>query len=281
MRFLGGVGEGVASGCHRSTFVALEAESLLDVLFSLFRGEFLREFDYVNIYGIEVFGSSGGQGDGLEGLSRPSTSLSNLLNTIPLILEVSHLRVPVVNFIWDCVEGHDPLHEQGGDSSGKETNQDVVVHDSSTSGVTLECQDVTLKRRGELPILLNHMVGGQPGDGIPSSILMFEGLLELLKKVVPGSEGDGGAVDGIFSEGISPDQGGPFGHVQESKGDFLHIIVVGGLIDCKIKLDGVHPQDGCFIEAVEGFGFAKLEFSRFDGGVQHGVRDRWAGVGWW
>ena len=42
---------------------------------------------------------------------------------------------------------------------------------------------------------------------------MFEGLLELLKKVIPGSEGNGGAVDGIFPEGVGPGQGRSFGHI--------------------------------------------------------------------
>ena len=35
-----------------------------------------------------------------------------------------------------------------------------MVHDVSVSGVTLEGRDVTLERRGELPILFGHMVGG-------------------------------------------------------------------------------------------------------------------------
>ena len=58
----------------------------------------------------------------MESLGRPPASLSNLLGTIPLILEVGGFRVPVVDFIWDGIEGHDSLHEQGGDSSGEETD---------------------------------------------------------------------------------------------------------------------------------------------------------------
>ena len=86
--------------------------------------------------------------------------MSDLLCMVPLVLEVGGFQVPVVDFVWDSIKGHDLLHEQSGDSSGEETNQDVVVCDSSTSGVTLKCQDVTLKRGGELPILFNHVVGG-------------------------------------------------------------------------------------------------------------------------
>ena len=88
-----------------------------------------------------------------------------------------------------------------------------MVCDASTSGVTLEGQDVTLKRRGELPVLLNHVMGRQPGDGVPSCVLVFESQLELLEKVVPGSEGYSSASDGIFSEGVCPGQGGSFGHI--------------------------------------------------------------------
>ena len=143
-----------------STFAASEAKSFLNALLSFFWGKFLREFDCINVHGVGVLGSLGGRGKRLESLSRPPTSLSDLLGMIPLILEVNHFRVPVVDFIWDCVEGHDLLHEWGGDSSGEETDQDIVVHDTSTSGVTLKCRDVALERRGELPVLLYHAVGG-------------------------------------------------------------------------------------------------------------------------
>ena len=70
---------------------------------------------------------------------------------------------------------------------------------------------------------------------------MFERRLELLQKVIPHSKGNGGAVDGVFPEGVGPGQGGPFSHVREGKGDLLCVIVVGSLIDRKVELDGVHP----------------------------------------
>ena len=110
------------------------------------------------------------------------------------------------------------------------------------------------------------MVGGQPGDGIPGCVLVLESQLELLKEVVPGSKGYGGACDGILSEGISPGRGRPFGYIQEGKGDLLRIIAVRRLIDCKVELDGVHPRDSHFIGAIEGLGFAKLKFGGFDSG---------------
>ena len=60
---------------------------------------------------------------------------------------------------------------------------------------------------------------------------MFERRLVLLEEVVPGSKGDGDAVDGVLPEGICPGQGRPFGHVREGEGDFLHVVVVRGFID--------------------------------------------------
>ena len=115
-----------------STFSVTEAKSSLGTLLAFFWGELFGEFDHVNVHGIGVLGGSGGQGKRLEGLSRPPTSLDNLFYTIPLVLEVGGFQVPVINFIWDCVEGHDLLHKWGGDSGSKETYEDVVVHDAGT-----------------------------------------------------------------------------------------------------------------------------------------------------
>ena len=138
MRFLGGVGEGGASRRHMSTFTTAEAKSFLGTLLLFFWHEFLEEFDCINVHDIGVLGDFGGQGKILESLSGPPTSLSDLLSVIPLVLEVSHFRIPVINFIWDCVEGHDPLHEWGGDPNGKETDQDIMVCDAGMSGVALK-----------------------------------------------------------------------------------------------------------------------------------------------
>ena len=70
-----------------SIFVAVEVESLFGTLLLFFRGKFLQEFDCINIYGVGVLGGSGG-GEGLKGLSRPSTLLGDLFGMIPLVLEV-------------------------------------------------------------------------------------------------------------------------------------------------------------------------------------------------
>ena len=108
---------------------------------------------------------------------------------------------------------------------------------------------------------------------------MFERCLELLEKVVPRSEGNGDAVDGIFSESVGPGQGRPFSHIREGEGDLFCVVVVGFLVDCQVELDGVHPGNSRFVGAIEGFGFAKLKLGGFDSGGRHGGRDRWARIG--
>ena len=144
-----------------STLSAAEAKSLLGALLLFFRGKLLREFDRINVHGVGVLGDSRGRGgEGLESLSRPSASLSDLLSTIPLVLEMGHFGVPFIDFVRNGVKGHDPLHERSGDSGGEEADKDIVVHDAGASGVALECRDVTLERRGVLSILLGHAVGG-------------------------------------------------------------------------------------------------------------------------
>ena len=101
-----------------------------------------------------------------------------------------------------------------------------MVCDAGVGGVTLEGQDITLEQRRELSIFLDHSVGGQPGDSISGSVLVFKSMLELVKEVVLGAEGYSGASDGILLEGVSTSQGRSFSHIQESKSDLLCIGVV-------------------------------------------------------
>ena len=72
---------------------------------------------------------------------------------------------------------------------------------------------------------------------------MLEGLLELLEKVVPGSEDDSSAIDDVLPEGFGSGLGRSFSHVRESKGDFLRVVTVRGLVDREVELDGIYPGD--------------------------------------
>ena len=75
----------------------------------------------------------------MKGLGGPSILLDDLFSMVPLVLEVDGFQVSVIDFIWDCIKGHDLLHEQGGDFGSKEANEDVVVCNASIGSVTLEC----------------------------------------------------------------------------------------------------------------------------------------------
>ena len=70
-----------------SLSVAVETESLFEAVFLFFWSKLL-EFNYINVHGVWVFGHSRRGGERLEGLSGPSTSLSDLLSLVPLVLEV-------------------------------------------------------------------------------------------------------------------------------------------------------------------------------------------------
>ena len=50
--------------------------------------------------------------------------------------------VPFLHGGWDDVHGVNPSHELGGDSSGKEIDQDVLISDSTEGGVVFEFRDV-------------------------------------------------------------------------------------------------------------------------------------------
>ena len=104
-----------------SLFAALETKSLFEAFLSFFWSEF-PDFYEVNIHGIGVFGHRSRGGEGLEGPGRPPASLDNLFCAVPLILEVDGFQIPLINFIQYRVQGHDLLHEQGGDSISKETD---------------------------------------------------------------------------------------------------------------------------------------------------------------
>ena len=82
----------------------------------------------------------------------------------------------------------------------------------------------------------------------------------------------------VFSQKVSAQVRADPSIMYKSEGNFLHISVVGRLIDHKVELDGVYPRDGHFIGTIKGFGFSELEFSRFYCG-RHQRRNRQAGVG--
>ena len=49
-----------------------------------------------------------------------------------------HFGVPFVDFIWNGIERHDPLHKRGRDSGSEEADEHIVVCDAGAGGVALE-----------------------------------------------------------------------------------------------------------------------------------------------
>ena len=93
-----------------SAFVTVETESFLGTSLSFFWGHLWGKLDCVNVHGIWVFHSRRRR-EGLEGLGSSSTLLSDLFCMVLLVLEVSGLGIPIINFIGDSVKGHDLFHE--------------------------------------------------------------------------------------------------------------------------------------------------------------------------
>ena len=225
-RFLRRVWEGRAGRCHMPILAAVEAKSFLGTLLSFFWGQPFWEIDHIDVHSVEVFSHSGGRGESLESLGSPSTLLGNLLCTIPLVLEVSHLDVPFIDFFRDSVKGHDSFHEWGRNSSSKEANENIVICDASTGDIALEGQDVTLEQRGELPIFLYHSLGRESEDGIPGGVLVFTSCLKHGKEVVPHSQGYCCSRDGFLVEGVYPGQGRSFSHVGQGESGLFCIGVI-------------------------------------------------------
>ena len=69
--------------------------------------------------------------------------------------------------------------------------------------------------RWEVGIVLpfGHAFSGEPGNGIASSVMVFECSFEPHDEVGEGPHGYGGPRDGILPKGGCPSEGRSFGHV--------------------------------------------------------------------
>ena len=83
--------------------------------------------------------------------------------------------------------------------------------------------------------------------------MAFEHGVELRDEVSKGSEGEQGARDGALAEGRGPSEGGPLGHVGESKGNLLLVSVIDSFVNEEVELHGVQPMHGLVIGSVEHF----------------------------
>ena len=101
--------------------------------------------------------------------------------------------------------------------------------------------------------MLFRSLGGKPGDGVPSDVVVFERGVELRDKVGEGSKGERGSRDGTLTKGRCPGKSRPFSHVRKGESDLFVVIVVNRFVDKEVGLYGVQPVLGFFIGAVERF----------------------------
>ena len=65
-------------------------------------------------------------------------SFQDFLCSLPLSLEVDSFGVPFLDSSWYGIHGHDLLHERGGYSDKKVSNEDVWVFDIGLDDMVLE-----------------------------------------------------------------------------------------------------------------------------------------------
>ena len=206
-------------------------ESFLNASLAFFSGEFA-DFDNIDVHGIRVSGFRRGR-EGLIGLmGRFGVPFGDFISVFPLGLEGDGFLVPIINGEGDCIHGHDTAPEGRGDAGGEVSDKDVLVGNACEGGVVLEVTDILNKGRGIGVVLpFGHAFGEEPGDGIASDVMVFECSFELLNEVREGSDGDDSSRDSILSKGGCPSEGGSFGHIRQSEGDLLVIVIIDFFID--------------------------------------------------
>ena len=122
-----------------SWFTTFEAKVVLETPLSFLGGEFL-DSDGIDIHGIWVLFLL----DVvvipvvLEGNEWVISSFGDFVGSFPNLFEMKGLLVPFLHGGWDDVHGVNPSHELGGDSSGKEVDQDIFVGDSTEGSIVFE-----------------------------------------------------------------------------------------------------------------------------------------------
>ena len=92
--------------------------------------------------------------------------------------------------------------------SGKVSDQDIGVRDIGEGDVVFESGNVFRQRGGVgVILLLLHSLGGKPGDGVPSDIVVLERGVELRDKISESSKGECCPRDGALAEGRCPGKG--------------------------------------------------------------------------
>ena len=179
-------------------------------------------------------------------------------------LERNGFFISVVNGSGDSIHGHNAAHEGGRDAGGEISNKDVLVSDACKGGVVLEVGKILNEGWGVGVVLsFGHVLGGEPGDGIASGVMVFECGFKLCDKVKEGSHDYGGSGNGVLSKCGCPSEGGSLGHVGEGKGDHLVIGVIDFVIDEEVEAHSIQPLIRFLIRSVKGFRGSDAEFCGF------------------
>ena len=239
---VGLLSEGRACGTEVAGFSAAKAEFLFNAAFAFFWGK-LGDFDRVHDHGVQVVGLGvGGVREGVVGLMRRlQVSFGDVVSSLPLSLESDGLLVPFIDGGGDGVHGHDTAHEQGWDSCGEVSDQDVGIGDIGEGDVVLKGGNIFRQRGGVRVVFLAllHSLGRKPGDGVPSDVVVFKCGVELCDEVSESPEGKCCSRDGALVKGHCPGKGRPFSHVGKGESDLFIVIVIDRLVDKEVELHSV------------------------------------------
>ena len=147
---------------------------------------------------------------------------------------------------WDNVHGVNPSHKLGGDSSGKEVDQNILISDSTEGSVVFEFRDIVKD--------VNFVVdlgGGQPSYGLFFGVFEDERVIESFKKISPSSEAWWVSGEGCFGFCEGPESCCSFFHKREGECDLFVIVVIDVFVDKEIELGIVDPGSG-FPSKVDG-----------------------------
>ena len=103
-------------------------------------------------------------------------------------------------------------------------------------------------------LALLHSLGGKPGDGVSSDVVVFKRGVELRDKVGKSSKGKRCSRDGALAKGCCPGKGRSFGHVREGESDLFVVIVVDRFVDQEVELHSMQPVLRFFIGSIERLG---------------------------
>ena len=166
---------------------------------------------------------------------------SNFLGDFPLETEVGSLFVPAADGGGDVVHGLDPLHNPDRDSCQEVRDKSGGIFDFivfGTNNIQLELVDVFLELFSS-----SDVGGGEPVHGFLLDVGISKGFFKVGFKCDECPEGLVGKT--LLVADFSPHGSGPFLHIGQGISNLPVVVMVEGLVDKEIKVNGVQPGLGC------------------------------------